>query len=53
MESEVVASGFTILRDTSTLTVDAVCFNQPACKMKSSNVSLSAYLYLPGYSTSP
>ena len=43
-ESGVRALGSVILRDTSTLTVDAACFNPPACSMKSSSDSLSAYL---------
>ena len=32
---------------------DALSVRPPACMMKSSTVSLSAYLYTPGYCTSP
>ena len=52
-ESVLRALGLTMRRATSTLVVDADSLSPPACSTKSSSVSLAAYLYMPGYITSP
>ena len=52
-ESLTVALGSLTRRATSTFVVEADSVSPPAWRMKSSMVSLSAYLYIPGYCTSP